>query len=438
MKRETFASKRGFVLACIGSAVGLGDIWLFPARVSQFGGAAFLIAYIIFVAVIGYTGVIGEMAFGRAMGTGPIGAFEQALQRRGKPKKLGTALGLIPVLGSLALAIGYSVVFGWIIKYITLSVGGKLKPDVAVLGQVFGDTAKSFGNVPWHVLGIGLAVVIMAMGVSAGIEKVNKVVMPLFFVMFVGLAIYIATLPGAIEGYKYLLVPKWEYLLQPKTWVYALGQAFFSLSLAGSGTLIYGSYLKKDADIISSAKQVAFFDTIAGMIAVLVMIPAMAYAGTTLGEGGPGLLFIYLPNVLLGMPGGRLLMIVFFVAVFFAGISSLINLLETPIEAVQSVVGFSRKKSTLCIGAITTGVAVLIEGSVSGWMDVCSIYICPLGALLAAALFFWVCGKEFAVGQANLGAVKKVGGWFVPAGRYIFCALTVVVLIMGTFYGGIG
>ena len=440
MERDSFRTRTGFIIACIGSAVGMGNIWLFPARVSSLGGAAFLIPYFICVIVIGFTGVIGEMAFGRAMGAGPMGAFGKATEMRGKGKKLGEGLALIPVLTSFALAIGYSVVVGWILKYLVGSLSGELfqASSVDEFGGMFNAVAGSFGNVGWHIVALVLTFVIMTYGIASGIEKANKVMMPLFFAMFVGMAIYISTLPGASAGYHYLTHPDWSYLLSGKTWVYALGQAFFSLSLAGSGTLVYGSYLKKDVDVPTSARTVAFWDTMAALVAALTIIPAMATAGQELTSGGPGLMFIFLPNVFAQMPGGNLVIIIFFLAVTFAGLTSLVNLFETPVEAVQTKFGLSRKKSVAIVAVIGSSIAICIEGIVSGWMDIFSIYFCPIGAAIAGILFFWVCGKDFVREQVDMGARKKLGNWFEFASKYVFCGLTIAVLVFGTLLGGIG
>ena len=440
MERDSFRTRTGFIIACIGSAVGMGNIWLFPARVSSLGGAAFLIPYFICVIVIGFTGVIGEMAFGRAMGAGPMGAFGKATEMRGKGKKLGEGLALVPVLTSFALAIGYSVVVGWILKYLVGSVSGELfqASSVDEFGGMFNAVAGSFGNVGWHIVALVLTFIIMTYGIASGIEKANKVMMPLFFAMFVGMAIYISTLPGASAGYHYLTHPDWSYLLNGKTWVYALGQAFFSLSLAGSGTLVYGSYLKKDVDVPTSARTVAFWDTMAALVAALTIIPAMATAGQELTSGGPGLMFIFLPNVFAQMPGGNLVIIIFFLAVAFAGLTSLVNLFETPVEALQTKFGFSRKKAVAVIGVSGSVIAICIEGIVSGWMDIFSIYFCPIGAAIAGILFFWVCGKDFVREQVDMGARKKLGNWFEFASKYVFCGLTIAVLVFGTLLGGIG
>ena len=396
--RDEFRTRLGFIVACIGSAVGMGNIWMFPYRTGKFGGAAFLIPYFIFVILLGFSGVIGEMAFGRGVKAGPIGAFSKAMEMRfgEKAKTCGKVIGMIPVIGSLGIAIGYSVVVGWVLKYLCSAVAGSLT-KVEDMGAYFGELAVDFGSVGWQLLGLALTFLIMVLGVTKGIEKMNKIMMPVFFIFFIILMIRVATLPGASDGYRYLFVPEWEKLGDIKTWVYALGQAFFSLSLAGSGTLVYGSYLKKDIDIVGCAKNVAFFDTCAALLAGIVVIPAVFAFGLDVASGPP-LMFITLPAVFQKMPFGGLFAVIFFVAVLFAAITSLMNLFETPIEALQEQFRLSRKAAVGVIALVSAVIGVFIESgdSVGAWMDVVSIYIIPLGALLAGIMFFWVCPKGYA------------------------------------------
>ena len=438
-KRDSWSSKWGFILACIGSAVGMGNIWLFPARISKYGGATFLIPYLLFVAIIGSTGVIGEMAFGRATHSGPVDAFGTATKLRFGSSKPGRFLGLIPVLGSLALAIGYSVVTGWIFKYTADAFSGTLSSLNGV--DAFNDhfSSISAGNTFWQIVAMAATLAIMVFGVGRGIERANKIMTPLFFLLFIGLAVYLATLPAAAPGYRYIFVLRPEGLLDPMVWVYALGQAFFSLSVAGNGTLIYGSYLSKDSNIPSDARMVAIFDTCAALLAALVIIPAMAVAGQQLDNSGPGLMFIFLPNVLTTIPGGFLILIVFFLAVLFAALTSLINLFEAPTATLQELFHLKRPAAAAIIGVIGIGVGLAIAPIVSQWMDLCSIYICPLGALLAAVMFFWVCGKNYVLEQVNLARATPLGSWFYPMGKYLFCGVTLLVLILGAcIQGGIG
>lgn len=418
----------------------MGNIWMFPYRTGKFGGAAFLIPYFIFVVLLGFSGVIGEMAFGRSMKTGPLGAFSKAAEMRfGKSgAKWGKAIGIIPVVGSLGIAIGYSVVVGWFLKYLYAAVTGSLI-HVEDMGAYFGEIAVNFGSIPWHMLGLALTFIIMALGVTKGIEKMNKIMMPIFFVFFIILLFRVATLPGAVEGYKYMYVPKWEQLGNIKTWVYALGQAFFSLSLAGSGTIVYGSYLKNDVDVVKCAKNVAFFDTCAALLAGMVVIPAVFAFGLDVASGPP-MMFITLPVVFQKMPFGSVFAVLFFIAVLFAAVTSLMNLFETPIEAIENQFKIPRKAAVCIIAVISAAVGVMIESgdAVGNWMDAVSIYIIPLGALLAAVMFFWVCPKGFARKQVEMGGSKPLGKWFEPVTKYVFVGITLVVYVLGIFFGGIG
>ena len=438
-KRDSFNNKWGFILACIGSAVGMGNIWMFPTRVSMYGGGSYLIPYFIFVALIGFTGVIGEMSFGRATKSGPVDAFGYACETKNK-RKLGEAIGFIPVLGALAMAIGYTVVMGWILKYMIGAFTGKTlaSADTEGFAASFGSMASAFGNNVWQIVALVIGIIILMFGVGRGIEKANKIMMPVFFILFAVLGIYVAFQPGAIEGYKYIFRVDPKAFADPKTWIFALGQAFFSLSVAGNGTLIYGSYLSDNEDIPAAAGCVALFDTIAALLAALVIIPAMATTGAQLNQGGPGLMFIFLPALFKSMPGGYIVAIIFFVAVFMAGLSSLINLYEAPIATIQEKLHLGRKASCAIIAVIALVVSICIQGIVSGWMDILSIYICPLGAGLAGIMFFWVCGKKYVETQVNTGRDKKLTDKFYPICKYIFCPVCFLVLILGIVLGGIG
>lgn len=438
-KRDSFNNKWGFILACIGSAVGMGNIWMFPTRVSMYGGGSYLLPYFLFVALISFTGVIGEMSFGRASRSGPVDAFGYACEIKGH-RSTGELLGYIPVLGALAMAIGYTVVMGWILKYMVGSfTGATLAPsDADGFGAEFGQMASSFGNNGWQIVALLIGMIILMFGIGQGIEKANRIMMPVFFILFAILGIYVAFQPGAIDGYRYIFRIDPVILANPKTWIFALGQAFFSLSVAGNGTLIYGSYLSDKEDIPAAAGRVALFDTIAALLAAIVIIPAMATIGAQLDQGGPGLMFIYLPALFKSMPCGHLIAMIFFVAVFSAGLSSLINLYEAPIATIQEKLHLGRKTSCTLIAVFSLIVSICIQGIVSDWMDVLSIYICPLGAGLAGIMFFWICGKSYVNMQVNKGRDKPFTDLFLPVCKYIYCPLCVLVLILGISLGGIG
>lgn len=460
--RDGFKSRWGFILACIGSAVGMGNIWRFPIMVQHYGGLTFLLPYFLFVVLIGASGVMEEFALGRRAQAGPVGAFGMCTQERSGNRRLGEIIGAIPIIGAMMLSIGYTVVMGWIFKYTFLALTGGIAAmgtDMNMIGGTFGQTAPEaatlpealkmmldggifgIGNGVWQLIALAAALVIMAMGIAGGIEKANKIMMPLLFGLFLCLGVYIFTLPGSGSGYKYILTLKPAGLADPKVWIFAFGQAFFSLSVAGNGSVIYGSYLSKDEDIPSSARNVAFFDTLAALLAAFVIIPAMAVVlgeGINEVKGGPGLMFVYLINVFNSMPGGKLVGIIFYICVLFAGISSIVNLYEAPIAFLQEKFSFKRGQAVATIGVIGALVSIMIQPWTSQWMDVVSIYICPLGAMLAGIMFFYVLKKETALSAVSDGIKKPIGSWFYPLGKYVYVPLALIALIAGAIYGGIG
>ena len=440
-KKDNFTGQWGFILACIGSAVGMGNLWRFPVLVSAWGGMTFLIPYVLFVILIGATGVTEEIALGRSTKSGPIEAFGAATEHAGKGTKLGEGIGLIPVIGSLALAVGYSCVVGWIFKYVYLALTGQLiemGSDMDAIGGMFVKTAATFGNNFWIIIALLVNFLIMAFGVAQGIEKSNKIMMPILFGLLVVLAIYIGFQPGASGGYRYIFTVNPKGLTDPRLWIFAFGQAFFSLSVAGNGTVIYGSYLPEEEDIPFSTKNVALFDTIAALLAAFVIIPAMATSGAKLSSGGPGLMFIYLVNVMNQMPGGAVVEILFFICVLFAGLSSLINMFEAPVATLQQNFHMKRLPAVCTVGVTGLIISLLIQGIVSQWMDVVSIYICPLGALLAGIMFYWVFGKKYALDAVNLSAAHPLGSRWFTFGKYVYCGAAAVALIAGAILGGIG
>ena len=287
-----FASLAGFILAAVGSAVGMGNIWLFPYRVGQYGGGAFLVPYFIFVALFSYVGLSGEFAMGRLTGTGTAGSFDYVLRQRGK--KGGAIIGILPLLGVLGIAIGYSVVVGWVLKYAAGAITGSILSGDAQ--AYFSAMAVDFGSVPWHLLAVLLTAGVLLLGVKDGIEKISKFMMPAFYLFFLVIALRVAFLPGAVDGYRYLLEPDWSYLLRFETWVMAMVQAFFSLSINGAGMLIYGSYMKKSENIIRQSVMTAILDTMAALLSGFAILPAVFAFGIA-PNSGPSLMFITIPRV---------------------------------------------------------------------------------------------------------------------------------------------
>ena len=430
-----FGSSFGFIIACVGSAVGLGNIWMFPYRLGQYGGGALLIPYFLFVALFSYVGLSGEFALGRLTGTGAMGSLDYVLRQRGR--RGGRVLGAIPLLGVLGIAIGYAVILGWVLNSLAGFISGQLmSADPAPFFQA---AASSFGNPIWHTAVVAVVCLVLIFGVSAGIERVSKVLMPLFFLLFLVLAAWVFTLPGAGEGYRFLFVPHWEQLLRAETWIMAMGQAFFSLSITGSGMIVYGAYLKKDADIPGASLRTAFFDTLAAMLSAVAIIPAVFAYGLDVARG-PSLMFLTLPTVFQQMPMGQLFAVFFFLSVFFAGITSLINMFEAVVESWQSHFNLNRKLAVLLCSAITLGVGLFLEAepNVGQWMDFITIGVVPIGAVMGAVSIYYVLGWPKLRQELQLGRKKPISAALGAVGRYVYVPLTILVLILGFALGGIG
>ena len=269
-KQGQFSSSWGFVLAAVGSAVGMANVWGFPAKMGSYGGGAFLIAYLVFIALFGSVGLAAEYAVGRRAKTGTLGSYRMAWSTRGSAAgQAGAILGWLPLAGSMCIALGYAVIIAYVLKAFAASLGGSLMTaDTAVWFESF--SLADYSVIPFHAIVVVGTLLTLFLGAKS-IEKTNKVMMPLFFIIFVILAVRVALLPGAAAGYRYMFSPRWEELLDPMVWIWAMGQAFFSLSITGSGMIVYGAYLHKDEDVAALARRTALFDTIAALVAALVI-----------------------------------------------------------------------------------------------------------------------------------------------------------------------
>lgn len=435
VNERKFQSKLGFILSCVGSAVGMANIWAFPYRVGKYGGAVFLLIYFAFIILFSNVALSAEFLIGRRAETGTLGSYEYAWKDIGK-ERLGYLLGYIPLAGSMTIAIGYAIIAAWVLRTFGAAVSGELfRVDP---GAFFDQsTTGNFVILPWHIAMIVLTLLTIFAGAKS-IEKTNKIMMPAFFILFLVLAVRVAFLPGAIEGYKYLLVPDWSYLYNVDTWVNAMGQAFFSLSVTGSGMIVCGAYLDKKEDIIDGAIQTGLYDTIAAMIAAFVVIPA-SYAFGYPASAGPSLMFITIPNVFKQMPFGRVLAILFFISVVFAAVSSLQNMFEVVAESIQTKFNMTRKMTILLLGAITMGIGLYIEPvhRVGPWMDIVSIYIIPFGAVLGAISWYWILKRENFMDELNTGSAKPRSLGYHCVGKYIYVPITLAVFVLGILYGGL-
>lgn len=344
--RSNFSSKIGFVLAAAGSAVGLGNIWRFPYLAARYGGGTFLLVYLILAVTFGFTLMLAEIAIGRKTGLSAIGAFKKLDKRFGF---LGVLCSFIPII----IFPYYSVIGGWVIKYFATFVSGRMSSaaEDTYFPAFISSTAEPIG---WFTLFILLTAVIVFLGVDKGIETVSKFMMPILVLLTIFIAIYGLTVDGAMEGVIYYLKPSMEHF-SVKTILAALGQLFYSMSLAMGIMITYGSYMKKENNLEQSVRQIELFDTAIAFLAGLMIIPGVfTFSGGTAESlnQGPGLMFVTLPKVFNSMPMGGLVGTAFFVLVFFAALTSAISLMETIVSILMDKFKWSRNVTVLFVTAL--------------------------------------------------------------------------------------
>ena len=432
-KNMKFGSRWGFILSAVGSAVGMANVWGFPAKMGANGGGAFLVAYLIFVALFSVVGLSAEYVIGRRAKTGTLGAYKNAWESR-SPKlgKTGGLVGWLPMAGSMCIAIGYAVIISYVLKAFFQSVTGELMTvDTGAWFDSFSGNAYSV--VPFHIIIVVGTLLTLLLGAKS-IEKSNKIMMPVFFVIFVILAVRVAFLPGAMDGYKFIFSADWSMLKSPMTWVWAMGQAFFSLSVTGSGMIVYGAYLDEKEDAVKLAARTALFDTIAALVASLVIIPACFAYDLDIGAG-PALLFVTLPRILQDIPLGQVFAIILYTAMVFAGVSSLQNMFEAVGESLQNKFPKLNRKIVLvllCVVCLGFGLSMEPIFNWGPWMDIVSIYIIPIGATLGAVSWFWIMKKDDLMNEINKSVSKPHGNLWYNAGRFLYvpCALILCLVAL--------
>jgi NSS family neurotransmitter:Na+ symporter len=427
-----FSSKWGFILSAIGSAVGMANVWGFPYRLGQNGGGTFLIIYLLFIILFSYVGLSTEYGIGRRAKTGTLGAYRTAWESGGN-KAVGRVVGWLPLAGSMCIALGYAVIIAYVLKAFTNSLTGTLMTvDTAKWFESFSLT--NYSVVPYHIIVVVGTLLTLLLGASS-IERSNKIMMPVFFAIFIVLAIRVAFLPGAAAGYKFMFTPVWSQFLNPMVWLWAMGQALFSLSMTGSGMIVYGAYLDDKEDLIGVARQTALFDTIAALVAALVIIPASFAYRIDVGSG-PGLLFVTLPRILQDIPFGQLFAIILYTAMVFAGVSSLQNMFEVVGESLlNSIPKLTRNVMLVTLCVICLGIGLHMEPIFrwGPWMDIISIYIIPIGAAMGAISWFWVMKKTDLLDEINKGAVKNQGTFWHSMGKFVFVPLVVILCLVALF-----
>lgn len=354
--RSSFSGRLGYVLAAAGSAVGLGNIWRFPYLAAKYGGGIFLLVYLILMLTFGYTLIMSETALGRMTKRSPVGAFA-AFGKRVPFRFGGWVNAIIPML----IVPYYSVIGGWVAKYLFEYLKGNTK--LLAEDSYFAAFTASGGSVEfWFVCFSLVVILVIITGVKYGVERVSKVMMPILILLAVFVTIYSVTRPGAIEGVKYFLIPDISHFSW-MTIVAAMGQMFYSLSIAMGILYTYGSYIKKDVDLEKATTQIEIFDTAIAMLAGLMIIPAVfAFSGgdPDMLQAGPSLMFITIPKVFANMGFGTVAGIMFFLLVLFAALTSAISLAESGVSTFEDQLGWSRTKCSLLMGAV-----ILIIGSAS-------------------------------------------------------------------------
>ena len=350
--RSNFTSKIGFVLAASGSAVGLGNLWRFPYLAAKYGGGSFLLVYLILAVTFGFALMIAEIAIGRKTGLSAISAF-QSLDKRFS--FLGVLAAAVPII----IFPYYSVIGGWVCKYFSVYITGQAA--AAAGDSYFVDFIGSPSEpLAWFFVFMGVTAIIVLLGVEKGIEKMSKIMMPVLVVLTLIICGYVVTRPGAADGVKYYLMPHMEDI-SAKTILAAMGQLFYSMSLAMGIMITYGSYMKKDDNIEGCVRQIELFDTGIAFLAGLMVIPAVfAFSGgdpAALGAG-PGLMFMALPKVFVDMKMGVLIGALFFILVFFAALTSSISLMETIVSFFMDKCNWSRKKSGAVVAAISLALGI--------------------------------------------------------------------------------
>lgn len=342
--RGQWASNIGFILAAAGSAVGLGNIWKFPGKVGAGGGGAFLICYIAIVVLIGFPVMLAELSIGRATQKNVVAAFH-TLNRK------WTFAGGVGVLTLFVIMSYYSVVGGWVLKYVAVYL---TEPGFGSGAVSYQDYFVNFISSPveplvWGLVFLVLCIYVVVKGVSEGIERVSKVLMPLLFLLLIACVVRAVTLPGAGEGLDFMLSVRQEYFNRD-TLVAALGQAFFSLSVGMGIMVTYGSYVPKENNLLKSAGWICTLDTLVAVLSAFAIVPVVfATLGSEgLGMGG-GFAFMALPKVFESFPGGQIFGLVFFILLFLAALTSAISILESCVAFITEQWHFSRLKATVCL-----------------------------------------------------------------------------------------
>lgn len=435
-ERSSFSGKLGFVLAAAGSAVGLGNIWRFPYLAAKYGGGIFLLVYLVLAVTFGFTLMTAEIAIGRKTRKSSIEAFASL-------NKKYSFLGILSSFVPMIILPYYCVIGGWVAKYFAVFVSGEAAA-ASVDGYFEGFIGKTGEPLFWFALFVAVTAVIVLLGVEKGVEKASKILMPILIVLTLVVTVYSLTLPGVMEGVKYYLLPDFSHF-SATTVLAALGQLFYSMSLAMGIMVTYGSYMKREVDLEKSVRHIEIFDTGIAFLAGLMIIPAVfAFSGgeNTVGAG-PGLMFITLPKVFGQMPLGTVFGAAFFLLVFFAALTSSISLMETVVSIFQDKFHWKRKTTCLLVtaGALLVGIPSSLgfgvwDGFQPLGMSILDFFdflsnsvLMPVVALLISLFVGYVIGTKTISEEVRQSSPFKGEKLFIVVIKYIAPICIVAILV---------
>ncbi len=439
-KRGSFSGSIGFVLAAAGSAVGLGNIWRFPYLAAQYGGGIFLLVYLILVVTFGFTLLMMELAIGRKTGVSCIHAYSKLDKRFGF---LGYLAAIVPII----ILPYYSVIGGWVIKYMTTFIGGQ--GTVAAGDSFFGGfVSQTTSPLIYFAIFLVLTTAIVLGGVEKGIEKVSSILMPILVLISIGVCIFVATIPGATEGMKYYLLPDFS-KFSIKTVCAAMGQLFYSMSIAMGIMVSYGSYVKKEVNLAKSVNHIEIFDTAIAFLAGFMIVPAVyVFSGEEgLKSGGAGLMFVTLPKVFDAMPLGGFIGACFFILVLVAALTSSISLMEAITSIFMDKFKMKRVPAVLTVAGISLLLGIPSSLGHGIWanikligMDFLTFFdyisnsvLMPIVALITCILIGWFVGTKSIEDEVTINGEKfprlKI---FRVMTKYIAPVCLVVILVFYT------
>lgn len=427
MKLPKTKSKTIFVLSAAGSAVGMANVWGFPYKFHK-GGLFFLIFYLFFISLFAYVGLSSEFAIGR-MGKGSVvDSYEKAIKTNYKSSKLASFYGYIPMIVSIIIAIGYTIIVSYVAKAFIDTLNGNLVTTSSTI-WFKNFSSRSFAVIETH-LAIVILAVIMSLGGFKSMQRINSILMPIMIVIYIIVMIRMSGLERIEEGYRLLFRVDLENL-SIGTAISAMGDALFALSITGFGMIFLGRMLADNQDVIEDSKLTAIFDTVVALLSAFIIVPAIVVFEMDHAKG-PELIFHILPTIFANIPIGRGFACLFYLAIIMAGLTSLQNIFESVGDTLVKKFKISDKLALSLVGSLVFLLGIFLHpiGIWEPFMDITLYYIIPLGAVSGAIIWFYVMDENVLLGEINKGAKKKQSEKFIKIGRYIYTPLVIIICIL--------